>query len=135
VLVDTGPIVAMLSEADQYHERCLIELANLQPPLLTCWPVITEVHWLLRQDPRAVDGMFRAFATGLLKLMPLDEKAIPWLEQFLRRYRKLGAQIADAALVYLAERDKITTVFTLDRRDFSVYRFGKNRSLELIPQV
>ena len=63
----------------------------------------------------------------------MDKEAMPWLESFLRRYRNIGAQLADAALVYLAEREGITKVFTLDRRDFSVYRYGKNRSLRIIP--
>jgi hypothetical protein len=49
------------------------------------------------------------------------------------RYRKMGAQIADGALVYLAEREGIENVFTLDRRDFSVYRLGNGRSLRILP--
>jgi hypothetical protein len=36
-------------------------------------------------------------------------------------------------LVYLAEREKIDTVFTLDTRGFSVYRLSGNRALRLLP--
>ncbi len=46
----------------------------------------------------------------------------------------IGVQLADASLVYLAERDQIDTVLTLDRRDFSIYRFGNNRSFTLLPE-
>jgi len=35
--------------------------------------------------------------------------------------------------MYVAEHDKIDTIFTLDRRDFSVYRTSKNRALKIIP--
>lgn len=63
----------------------------------------------------------------------LDDSAPAWLATFLRRYRNMGAQIADGALVYLAEREGIETVFTLDRRDFSVYRLGNGRSLRILP--
>jgi len=135
VLVDTGPIVAILSQRDQHHDRCVAELVELRPPLITCWPVVTEALWLLRRDAKAVDGLFRAFATGLYALAPLGEEALPWLYAFLRRYRRIKAQLADASLVYLAERDGLNTVFTLDRRDFGVYRYAKNRSLEIIPGV
>jgi len=45
----------------------------------------------------------------------------------------MGVQIADGALVYLAEREGIDTVFTLDRRDFSVYRLSDGRSLRVLP--
>ena len=48
--------------------------------------------------------------------------------------KALNAQLADAALVYLAEREGLDTVFTLDRRDFSVYRFSRNRSFHLLPE-
>ena len=134
VLIDTGPLVAILSADDAHHDNCVAELARLRPPLFTCWPVLTEAHWLLRRDARAVDGLFKAFDTGMLALAPLDADALAWIAAFLRRYRRLGAQLADAAIVYLAERDGITTVFTLDRRDFAVYRCGRNRALTLLPQ-
>jgi predicted nucleic acid-binding protein len=133
ILIDTGPIVAILSEDDQHHQRCVSELASLRPPLLTCWPVVTEAQWLLRHDTNAIAGLFRAFETKLLALLPLDEDAMPSLHAFLHRYHKMKPDLADAALVYLAERETIGTVFTLDRRDFSVYRYGRNRRLKIIP--
>jgi hypothetical protein len=133
VLIDTGPIVAFLSQADQHHQRCVAEFAGLRPPLFTCWPVVTETQWLLREDQAAVSGLFRAFRAGLLALLPVDQTAMPWLDDFLRRYRKLKPDLADATLVHLAEREGITTVFTLDQRDFSVYRYAKTRRLKIIP--
>ncbi len=51
------------------------------------------------------------------------------------RYASLGAQLADAALMYIAEREGINTVFTLDRRDFSVYRTTDGRALSILPQA
>jgi len=133
VLLDAGPMVAIVSRDDAQHERCVAALADLQPPLWTSWPVLTESLWLVRRDPAAVQGLFRGFAEGVWSLSRLGDEALPWLEGFLNRYRRLGAQLADASLVYLAERENIDTVFTLDYRDFSVYRYKKNKSLKLIP--
>jgi predicted nucleic acid-binding protein len=133
VLVDAGPMVAIVSQNDAQHDRCVAELAELRPPLLTSWPVLTESLWLVRRDPAAVHGLFRGFAEGVWSLAPLGMDASPWLEAFLNRYRKIGAQLADASLVYLAEREDIDMVFTLDYRDFSVYRYKKNKPLKLIP--
>jgi len=134
VLMDAGPLVAILSRDDASHERCVAELAELPVPLVTCWPVVTEVLWLLRGNDLAVRGLFRGFADGLWALAPLGGEALPWLEAFLERYRKLGAQLADACLVYLAERHGIDTVFSLDYRDFSVYRYKKSKSLKIVPR-
>jgi hypothetical protein len=132
-LVDTGPLVAIASVRDQHHQLCVEQIRQLQPPLLTCWPVITEAAWLLRHHPSAVERLLGSFEVGLLRLLILDEKAPRWLATFLIRYRKIGAQIADGALVYLAEREGIDTVFTLDRRDFSIYRLADGRSLRILP--
>ena len=132
-LVDTGPLVAIASTRDQHHQICVEQLRQTQPPLLTCWPVITEAAWLLRNHGSAVEHLLQSFDMGLLRLLMLDDMAPNWLAKFLRRYRKMGAQIADGALVYLAEREGIDTVFTLDRRDFSVYRLGNGQSLRIVP--
>lgn len=53
----------------------------------------------------------------------------------MKRYSGMPPKLADAALVYLAEREGIHTIFTLDRRDFSIYRFGRNRKFRLIPEI
>jgi len=133
VLIDAGPLVAIVSKDDMHHDRCVAELAHLRPPLLTTWPVVTEAMWLLRRDAAALRGLFRGFHDGLWTLSLLGSEALPWLEAFLGRYRKLEAQLADASLVYLAEHEGFDTVFTLDYRDFSVYRYKKNKLLKLIP--
>jgi hypothetical protein len=78
---------------------CVAELAHLRTPLLTTWPVVTEALWLLRHNANVVSGLFRGFADGVWALVPIPTDALPWLETFLKRYHKLGAQLADASLV------------------------------------
>ena len=51
----------------------------------------------------------------------------------IEKYRNIRPQLADAALVYLAERDGFDVIFTLDRRDFSVYQAGRKRAFRIIP--
>lgn len=133
VLIDTGPLVAIVSRQDAHHERCVEELAGLPTPLVTCWPVLAEALWLLRHNQPAIAGIFRGFSEGLWALAPLGAEALPALEAFLKRYQKIRSQLADACLVYLAQRERIDTVFTLDERDFSVYRHTKNQRLKILP--
>jgi hypothetical protein len=42
-------------------------------------------------------------------------------------------QVADPALVHLAARDGLDTIFTLDQRDFSVYRLLRGKSFRILP--
>ena len=133
VLVDTGPLVAILSIQDAAHAVCLEQSRTISRPMLTCWPVVTEAFWLLRNRPVAVRGLFAAFRDDTLRIAPLDKADIPPIERILETYASLRPQLADAALVHLADREGVHTIFTLDRRDFSVYRLSRNRPLRLIP--
>jgi len=38
-------------------------------------------------------------------------------------------------LVYLAGREKIGTIFTLDQRDFSIYRSGRRSTFQVVPEM
>ncbi|HXF13895.1 MAG TPA: PIN domain-containing protein [Terriglobales bacterium] len=137
VLVDTGPIVALLSRRDQYHKVCVEALKEIPGPLFTCWPVLTEAAWLLGQGGRAsehLQQLIRSIDSGFISLLPLSsEDALP-IGVILKKYRDIRIQLADAALVHLAARDGMDTVFTLDRRDFSVYRLPKGRTFRVLPE-
>ena len=41
--------------------------------------------------------------------------------------------LADAALVRVAERDGLDTVFTVDRADFAVYRLPHRKGFRIVP--
>ncbi len=135
ILLDTGPLVALLAANDAYHRRCVETLAGLSPPLLTCWPVLIEAAWILRRYPRPADRLNDARAAGLFDILPLNADDLPAIAAILRRYEDVGLQFADAALAHLAERENIRTVFTTDRRSFSVIRLKRNRTLTLLPEV
>ena len=135
ILLDTGPIVALLAQSDSRHQLCVDTFARLSPPLLTCWPVITEAAWLLRKQTRPIDRLADAHSAGMFVLLPLDGDSLTAIAAIMRRYEDAGIQFADAALAHIAERGNIRTVFTTDRRDFSIIRLKRNRTLKLLPEV
>jgi len=65
----------------------------------------------------------------------LDASAAEWIVTCERRYADLKPQLADLTLLYLAQRENIDLVFTLDRRDFVVLRTDDNKPLRLIPDL
>ncbi|MGA6986235.1 MAG: PIN domain-containing protein [Terriglobales bacterium] len=133
VLVDTGPLVAIMSRADQHHKTCVEALHDLPGPLFSCWPVITEAAWLLRGRAGAVQQMLDGISAGFLELVSIPSTEATEIGKVIEKYRSIRPQLADAALVYLAERDGFDTIFTLDRRDFSVYQAGRKRAFRIIP--
>jgi uncharacterized protein len=134
VLIDTGPLVAIFAPEDLHHEICVETLRGMNAPLYSCWPVITEAAWLLRSSARAVQRLLAIMNSGLLELLPLAGTEATAIAALMKRYEGIRPQLADAALVYLAEREGIETIFTLDRRDFSIYRTARRRSLRILPQ-
>ncbi len=82
VLIDTGPLVAILSPTDNNHQICVDTLKKLQPPLITCWPVLTEAHYLLRKNKIAITSLFSLIENGLLKVVELPQDSVFWLKKF-----------------------------------------------------
>jgi uncharacterized protein len=135
VLVDTGPLVAILSRDDAYHELCVRELRQISTPLLSCWPVITEAAWLLRRSPGAVRQLLGSIDGSFLSLLPLAGAEGSPIAELMKKYEDLRPQLADAALTYLARRERIKTIFTLDQRDFSVYRGNGGHAFQIVPEL
>ena len=133
ILVDTGPLVATVSPKDQYHELCIRTLRDLPAPLLTCWPVIAEAAWLLQQSPLGFEKLLRSFEEGFLEILPVEGAESEAIAQIMKKYANLRPQFADAMLVHLAHRENIDAIFTLDRRDFSVYRTARKKPFRLLP--
>jgi hypothetical protein len=71
---------------------------------------------------------------GFLELLPLAGTDAQAIAAVMKKYESMRPQLADAALVYLAGRERIETVFTLDRRDFCIYRTGR-RAFRIVPQM
>lgn len=133
VLADTGPIVAILSRRDQFHRTCVEALHDMPGPLFTCWPVITEASWLVRRDVNATQKLLDSITGGLFELLPVTTDDAKSIGTIMKKYRNIGIQLADAALVHLAARDGMDTIFTLDQRDFSVYRLPRGRAFRILP--
>lgn len=133
ILVDTGPLVALIHADDQNHDRCARALRSLQEPLATVWPVLTETMYLLGFSWEAQEAIWEMIETEALAILPLDREDATRMKKLMRKYRDLPMDLADAALVRVAEREGIRRIFSLDRRDFTIYRPEKIGRFSIIP--
>ena len=133
ILVDAGPLVALVDADDQFHKRCVAALKVLREPLVTVWPPVTEEMYLLGDLPEAQDALWEMLARGVLQLLPLDLADVPRIRELMIKYADRPMDLADAALVRVAEREGIRKIFTVDREDFSVYRIHGRVRPNIIP--
>ena len=77
---------------------------SLPKPSSTCLPAVTEAAWLLRGFPHAVRRLLSNTDAGAIEM-----------------------------LVYLVHRETFDTIFTLNRRDFSVYRTAREKPFQPLP--
>ena len=134
VLTDTRPLVAIINPRDAGHAACGAYAAGLTAPMLTTWPVVTEAAWMLRRVPKDVRTLFRMISLRDLQVAPLPPDSADWLESFFETYEDQEPQLADASLVYLANALGLDTVFTTDRRDFTIYRKDDGAYLKIVPE-
>ena len=133
MLIDTGPLVALLHADDQNHARCVKALRSLQEPFGTVWPVLTEAMYLLNFSWEAQAALWEMIVTESVTILPLDREDAPRMRELVRKYGDLPMDMADAALVRVAERENLRHIFSLDRRGFTVYRPQKLGRFSIIP--
>ena len=131
VLVDTGPLVAFLREAEAAHDWVAAQFAELPAPFLTCEPVLAETFFLVARQPDGPRRFFDLLESGLLEIdfSVIAEREA--LRKLVRKYADLPMSLADASLVRLAELHPGASVFTLDSH-FQVYRKHGRQQIPVI---
>lgn len=132
-LLDTGPLVALLSRTDSAHARCSEALETFHGHLLTTEPVLTEAMHLVRSQPGAQDVCLDFFLRGGAVLVSITNERLASCRALVTRYSDVPMDFADATLVALADELDLRTVFTLDHRGFAAYRWRRNRKFTIIP--
>jgi predicted nucleic acid-binding protein len=133
VLVDAGPLVALIEPTDRHHQACVAALRNLTGSLLTVWPAFTEAMSLLGDAPRSQEALWGMAESGGVGYASLTAEDAEGMRALMTRYRDQPMDLADAALVHVAGRDGLRRIFTLDRRHFEVYRIGRRGRFMILP--
>lgn len=131
VIVDTGPLVALLNRRDHAHAWVLQQLNHIQPPMITCEAVLAEATYLTRQTPGARIALLEMLTEGFLTIgMSLNDQH-PAILAMVRRYVNVPMSLADACVVRLAELHPQSTVLTLDS-DFVTYRKNGRQVIDIL---
>ena len=132
-LIDTGAILALLDRSDRWHAVCVDALEDLRLPLVTSEAVLTQLFHLLGESRYEMEAAWTFLRSGAIRLAAIDDSELPEIHALMIRYGDSRMDFADATLVYLARREGLSTVFTVDHADFNTYRIEGRKRFRIFP--
>jgi predicted nucleic acid-binding protein len=136
VLLDASVMVAVFGprepQTDRYRD--LLALAALEHwSLSTTWPCVVEASYLVPPPQRF--ALLSWIGKGGVMVFPFEQSAlldfVPLMQRYTERPRT-EMDLADASLLELAAQTGVTTIMTLDQRDFLRYRLPDGRAFEIL---
>ncbi len=131
VILDTGPLVALLNRRDTFHRWSVDQWAQIEPPLLTCEAVLSEACFLLRKPPAGRRAVMELLDRGVVRIAFRLQDHAERVAQLMEKYASVPMSLADACLVRMAELHSGSPVLTIDG-DFRVYRKHDRRVVPVI---
>jgi len=132
VLLDTGPLVALLSENDANHERARQLFAACVPPFRCCEAIVAEACFLMKKvHPAGPAEVVALGRRGVYNIAISVTDHWATLEALLKKYSDRPISFADACLIRCAEVHQEPRILTFDA-DFGMYKWGRNRRFELL---
>ena len=135
VIVDTGPLVALLNRREAQHDWTRARLAEIKPPLLTCEAVLSEACFLLRSVHSGPSAVMATLSSGLAEIAFSLEEQAPNVKELMERFSSVLMSLADACIVRMAETLPGSSVLTFDS-DFFIYRKNRNEAIPvMLPEI
>jgi uncharacterized protein len=133
VLVDTGILYALADADDRWHQPASAWLETVSELLIVSVTALPEVAYLLhtRLGAAAELAFVQSLVAGELEVEDLRRTDLTRCAEVMRRYPEIG--FVDASTVAIAERLKIDTIATTDRRHFESIRPKHARGFTLLP--
>ncbi len=132
VLVDAGPLYALINRREHYyHQWVTSEAARLDPPLHTCNAVLSEAHFLLGRLYGGSVALNRMIEAGKIAMSLVYADHMERVNHLMSAYSNVPMSFADACLVRMAEILPNARIFTTDG-DFRIYRKHRDQPLDLL---
>lgn len=125
--------MAFFDASDDYHKPCVELLKGVNEPLITTWPVLTEAFYILGFSWKAQDNLWEFIMRGGVEVLSMDHKEQIRCRQLMKKYADLPMDLADGTLVVLAESKKVKKIFTLDHKNFRIYKPAFTKTFTLLP--
>lgn len=124
VIVDTGPLVALLNRRERHHAWAVETMDVIEPPIFTCDAVLSEACFLLQDVDGGPDAVLELVTRGIVRSEFHLRAELEAVRGLMRKFANIPMSLADACLVRMTELDQRSVVLTLDS-DFRIYRRKK----------
>lgn len=137
VLADTGAVFALIDTSDSWHRACRKFVESHQGQLVVPCSILPEIDYLVstRLEPGLMKSFLSDIEQGSVSLEDVRSSDLTRVTAIMEACGDLDIGFVDASLVAIAERLEIDTIFTLDRRHFSVVRPRHVPEFKLVPEV
>jgi predicted nucleic acid-binding protein len=122
ILIDTGPIIGLFDPLDPFHKRSVKVLQQIDEPLYSTLPVLTEAFHMLNPGSLGADNLRSFIVNEGLNIWSMGDTALFRAFDLMKKYGDQPMDLADASLVAAAETLKARRIFTIDRDYFETYR-------------
>ena len=122
IIVDTGPLVALVDPQDMGHDRCVTTLKRIREPIATTTPVLTEAFHMLGPASIGADRLRDFIENRGISVWFFNRTSLTRAFELMEQYADHPMDLADASLVAAAEALSTRRVFTIDRKNFATYR-------------
>ena len=135
LLVDTNVWLAAADRRSDRHSYCAQVVRFHRGELASTVPIIAESSLLIldRLGAGAQADYLRMVTASLLQAVDLTGADWSRCLELVEDYADLRLDLMDASIVAVAERLGVTTIATLDHRDFTVVRPRHLDAFELLP--
>ena len=126
VIVDTGPLVALLNRRERHHSWVVETMDVIEPPIFTCDAVLSEACFLLQDIDGGPNAVLELVARGIVRSDFHVMAEVDAVRALVKKFASVPMSLADACLVRMTELDQRSVVLTLDS-DFKIYRRNKRQ--------
>lgn len=131
VVVDTGPLVALLNRSDRHHDWVRQVLDTVEPPVFTCEAVVSEACFLLARIRDGQDAVLELLSKDILKVDFRLSSEVESVRALMQKFQSVPMSFADACLVRMSELEPRSRILTLDS-DFRVYRRNRRQAIPTV---
>ena len=127
-IIDSGPIIALFDRSDKFHNKVLDFIKTYKGKFVTSWAVITEVSHMLDFNLQVQIDFLKWCEVGGIEVYDISQTEISNIRIMMEKYIDVPMDLADATLMYIANKENIKNIVSIDS-DFDIYRTLKKQSL------